>query len=267
MSRPQNYFKELSAVPVHYARPPIAPYATRGKPYRFYTTKPFEGKLTACFDELWTVCPLGKAEVITSAGAYVDKPGYHSKGRGFDLDAIFWKQRDFVTLDYPSDPVFYLGIEAIIRRHFGTVLNYLYNRAHRDHFHIDDGTPVKFSSQSTSRVLFIQAALTYIHDIPVIIDGVYGQQTSTAIKDILARIGSSGKIETIATWKKFLLNSAEIAFKSVEKELTPLDLLQNVYTTLENEVGDTEQRKRIEVAMNAFSNHQDTQKWLEVYVE
>lgn len=267
MSRPQNYFKKLAAVPVHYARPPIAPYATRGKSYRFYTTEPFELKLTRCFEELWNVCPLGKAEVITSAGAYVNKSGYHGKGRAFDLDAIFWKQRDFVTLNYPSDSVFYLGIEAIIRRHFGTVLNFLYNKAHRDHFHIDDGTAIKFSSQSTSRVLFLQAALTHIHDIPVLIDGLYGPQTISATKDALKAIDSSGKIENTSTWKKFLLSTAEVAFKSLEKELTPPELLQHIHTTLENEIGDTEQRKRVEVAVNAFTNHEDTQTWLSAYTD
>ena len=53
MSRPQNYFRELAGVPVHYARPPIAPYASRGKSYRFYVLENVENELNACFEELW----------------------------------------------------------------------------------------------------------------------------------------------------------------------------------------------------------------------
>ena len=70
------------------------------------------------FIELWRVCPLGRAEVVTSAGAYVNKPGSHGQGRGFDLDAIFWADKNFITLHYPQDRRFYLGVEAILRKHF-----------------------------------------------------------------------------------------------------------------------------------------------------
>lgn len=265
MTRPQNYFTELSGTAVHYARAPVAPYATRGKSYRFYVIESFEQSLVACFKELWKVCPFGQADVLTSAGAYVNKSGYHGLGRGFDLDAIFWPERDFVTLNYPSDPVFYLGVEAILRRHFGTVLNYLYNRAHRDHFHIDNGTSVKFTSSSTSRVYFLQAALTHVLDIPVLIDGKYGSQTSGATNKALKNIGSTGKLESANTWKALLLSIAETAFNKVEQEMSPPYFLRQLYNTIEHELDDTEQRKKIETALNVFVNHDDVETLLGKY--
>lgn len=267
MARPQNYFTELSGVPVHYARPPLAPYATRGKPYRFHVIESFEQELEAFFGELWEVCPLGQAEMITSAGAYVNKSGYHGRGRGFDIDAIFWPERDFVTLDYPSDPVFYLGVEAILRKHFGTVLGFIYNRAHQDHFHIDNGTSVKFTTSSTSRVLFVQAALTHVLDISVSIDGQYGSQTSAAIKKALKNMGSTGELGNKSTWKKFLNHIAERAFKQVEKELSPPYLLRKLYDSIENELGETGHRKKIETALNVFVGHEEVQALLDQYDE
>lgn len=262
MSRPQNYFSELADVPVHYARPPVAPYATRGRSYRFYSVQDFENDLNGCFEELWQACPLGQAEVITSAGTYVNKTGFHSLGRAIDIDAIFWPERDFVTLDYSSDPVFYLGVEAILRRHFGTVLNYLYNEAHHDHFHVDNGSSVKFSPSSRSRVLFLQAALTHVFDMPLLIDGIYGDDTTEAAQGALNQIGSSEDIENVNAWKMLLSSIAEKAFAQSSPVLTPPVLLQNLYQTINDELAETPSRKRIETALNAFADHEQTQEWL-----
>ena len=111
MARPDNYFESLAGVPVNYDRfkNTVYRYGKRGKPGRkYYCTNEFEAKLQSCFEEIWQVCPYGKAEVITTAGAWVDKAGMHGKGRGFDLDGLFWKEFDFVTLDYPLMKKFYL---------------------------------------------------------------------------------------------------------------------------------------------------------------
>lgn len=267
MSRPDNFFTEIAGVSTHYARPPVAPYGTLGKPYTFYSTLEFEQKLTPCFEELWETCPLGAAEIVTSAGTWVDKPGFHGFGQAIDVDGIFWTKRDFVTLDYPSDPVFYLGVEAIFRKHFGTVLNYLYNIDHRDHLHIDDGTEVAFYSYSRSRVLFLQAALTHVFDIPVYIDGIYGNQTETAAKEALERIRSSGNIKNKRTWKMLLSNIAKEAFKHTITELSPPELMRHLYQIIELELAGTDSRKRIETALNAFANHAETQKWLNSFAQ
>ncbi len=262
MPRPQNFFTELGGVSVHYARPPIAPYGSRGKPYNFHVTPEFEEKLVACFEELWEACPFGRAEVVTSAGAYVDKPGYHGQGRAVDIDAIFWVQHDFVTLNYNADGVLYLGIEAVVRKHFGTVLNYLYNASHRDHLHVDDGTEVDFHTSSRSRVLFLQAALTHVFELPVMIDGIYGNQTAGAVAEALRRVGSTGNIENRQTWKKLLSGIAETAFGRTAEERGPPELLRHLYRVIETELSDNPSRKRVETALNAFANHEETQQWL-----
>jgi hypothetical protein len=267
MSRPTNSFTSLAGVPVHYARNPVAPYGTRGRPHTFYVTGEVERKLEACFSELWEVCPHGQAEVITSAGTYVNRSGYHGLGRALDLDAIFWSDKDFITLSFPTDQRFYLGVEAIIRKHFGTVLNHLYNNAHRDHLHLDDSTEVGFVRSSRARVLFLQAALTYVFNISVIIDGVYGPQTSGAITRTLSIIGVSGSIEDRAVWLAFLSHVAETAFSSEDSasnvDDSPLTLLRKVHEVIDHELKDDSSRKTVESALNVFSDHEATREWLE----
>ena len=199
-----THFSSLAGVPVNYAREPVARYGTRGRPHSFNCTLQFFRKLEACFDELFGVTPLGLGDTITSAGAFVEKPGFHGLGRAFDLDAIFWPDRDFVTLRFPTDQKFYLGVEAVLRKHFGTVLNFLYNSDHHDHLHVDDGSDVGFVTSSKSRVLFVQAALTHVFAVPVGIDGVYGPETERCVQTALVRLGLRGNISTLAVWLEFL---------------------------------------------------------------
>ena len=158
----------------------------------------FYGKLSACFAELWTVA--GTADVITSAGAYHEKPGFHGKGRAFDLDALFWPGRTLVTRDDHND--LYLGVEAVIRRHFGTVLDYLYNAAHRDHYHFDDGSRVGFRSSSRSMVLYAQAALNAFEGAGLAIDGIWGPLTRGALKR------SEPDVANPESWRGLLLRWA-----------------------------------------------------------
>ena len=219
MSRPtDNSFVTIAGVSTNYARLPVANYGTRGRNYRFYATAEFERKLDRCFFELWDVCPYGKAEVITSAGAWVGKSSYHGRARAFDLDGIFWTNRTFVTLQdgyNNGDRPFYFGVEAILRRHFGTVLDYLYNAPHRDHFHIDDGSSVGFNSSFRSTVSFLQGTLVYVFGISVGasgIDGLWGRNTRAALNQALSRLGITGSISNQAVWLQFLSGVARTAF-------------------------------------------------------
>jgi hypothetical protein len=195
-------WRELAGVPVHYDRDSAADYGTRGRPATFRSGPGFYRKVTAAFSELWTFT--GRAEVITSAGAHVAKPGMHGQGRAFDLDGLFWADRDFVTRrdGYQGrNLALYYGVEAVLRRHFGTVLDHNFNQAHADHFHLDDGTGVGFRAGSRSLVLFVQAALNAFYAAGLRIDGAYGPRTRAALE-------SHAGATTPAAWLAFL---AEIA--------------------------------------------------------
>lgn len=208
-------FNTIANVPVHYDRYHADSgfgYGTRGKPFRPQASATFIRTLDQCFGELFQICPFGIAEVITSAGAFVDKPGFHGLGRAFDLDGIFWPDQDLVAIEYPSKPFLYLAIESILRRHFGTVLAYNYNADHRDHFHLDNGSAVRFDRMSKSRVEYLQAAMTFVHGDAVEVDGVWGPSTDKALRRTLNDLGLSGGLSSKTTWLKFLEDTSKLAF-------------------------------------------------------
>lgn len=220
MARPNNFFKTLNGVPVHYDRLPLAAYGSRGVPYDFYATRDFENKLDAFFAELEAVCPLGRPEVITSGGAWVDKPLYHGSGEAFDLDGIHWADKRFVTREFPNDRRFYVGVEALLRKHFPTVLNYYFNQAHEDHFHIDLGGQLAFN-RVRNKVLFLQSALTHVMEMPVAIDGGWGTETAGATANALAKLNISGQLENLDTWRQFLAAISARAFGETISETVP----------------------------------------------
>lgn len=209
-------FTHLAGVPLHYDRYDASSgfgYGTRGKPFKPRAERAFVDRLEACFIDVFAQSPFGAGEVITSAGAYVNKPGHHGTGQAFDLDGIFWGQHHLVALQYPQKPHLYLAIEAIVRQHFGTVLNFNYNAAHQDHLHIDAGTPVGFQKLSKSRVEFLQAALFYVHGYQVGVDGVWGPDTAGVVPTALSELGIGGAITTRATWLAFLAATAQRGFQ------------------------------------------------------
>lgn len=191
MPQPKNSFKTLGGyVPVHYDRLPESGLGTRGVPRTWYCTKDFENKMDNCFVELWEKCPLGRADIICTAGAWVDKGGMHGRGQAFDLDAIFWGDRLVLAKNYPNDKVAYLGIESVLRRHFGTVLNYKYDRAHEDHWHFDDGASVGFRTKR-SVVLYLQMTLNEVFKVSprLEVDGGYGNKTRDGVRQALKDCG------------------------------------------------------------------------------
>jgi len=210
-------------------------------------------RLEAAFGDLWELCPLGQAEVIVSAGAYVDKPGWHGRGLAFDLDSIFWPGRAFVTRSFPTDPLFYLAVEAVLRRHWGTVLAFNYNAAHRDHFHVQHGREVGLVHSLRSDVLFIQGAASYVLDIPVTIDGVWGPETRGALAEAQQLLGVTDDLGDVETWKSFLKAVAGRGFGTLQAD-TPRDRLVALHRVIATELGETEERKRIEAAVTAFTD-------------
>lgn len=211
-------FSKISDVPIYYARQPVAPYGTKGKgPRSVRLDEAFHDQLEVCLHEVWEKCPWGAPEALVSGGCYVEKAGRHGEGRAIDIDAIWWggaqPQRPLVTkTSAVKDPVLYLGVEAILRKHLGMVLNFWYNHAHEDHWHCDNGTPLGFRSGSRSQALFIQAALTYVHGHKVDIDGIIGKGTRGALSGVQ---GAAYCDDISKTWVNFLELTAASAFSQV----------------------------------------------------
>lgn len=211
-------FTELAGIPIHYDRYDPSSgygYGTRGKPFKPRATAKMIATLQSCFADILDQSPFGSGEVITSAGAFVDKPGHHGLGQAFDLDGVFWNQYQFISIEYPSAPHLYLAIESIIRQHFGTVLNYNYNAAHQDHLHMDLGSSVGFQRMSKSRVEYLQASLFYVHGYQVGVDGVWGPSTEKTTKIALKELDIGNNIGAGTTWREYLKATASQAFKMI----------------------------------------------------
>jgi hypothetical protein len=225
-------FEKIAGVQVNYDRDTTRDYGTRGRAGSWAADLQFHNNLEICFQDLWRLCPLGQPEIITTAGTFVSgNPGLHGLGRAFDLDGIFWKDRTFVTLNdgfRNGDRKLYFGINAVLRKHFGVVLNYLYNADHRDHFHIDDSRSANFSTDSQSTVYFLQGALVHVMGISVSpsastidladIDGNWGNDTKRGVSRALSEFGIDGSINNRAVWIALLDAIASRAFGSTSPD-------------------------------------------------
>jgi hypothetical protein len=263
MSATEKSFSTLSRVPIHYAREPIAPYGTIGQQMIFFCTHSFHAKLEGFVQDLIDSCPLGQPVAIVTAGVYVDKPNSkHQLGRAFDLDSIFWSDRVFVAKNYPSDKAYYLGIEAIIRKHFGTVLQYKYDRRHEDHFHFDDGTQPDFNTSWRSYTYFAQTSLNVIFGESLDEDGVWGPKTAEALNRVLTAANINMPITTKVNWQAYLTLCSREAFSLTVPPLNPRTLLTAVYETINNANIDPQEAKRIETSLTAFAMHDETKEFL-----
>lgn len=198
-------FNNIDGVPIHYARAPVANYGTKGKgPRNVRLDKTFFNQLQKCLAEIWGLSPWGAPEVLVSGGCYVEKAGTHGLGRAIDIDAIWWKGKPgMITKKAPDDALRYLAVESILHKHFGIVLDFWYNGAHEDHWHVDNGREKGYRSSSRAQALFIQAALTYVYELDIgDIDGVVGKKTTAALK----------KVRSLAEWDLFLVETATMAF-------------------------------------------------------
>lgn len=154
-----------------------------------------------------------KIKSILSGGVSRSGMGssFHHKNRAFDLDAFLFEDgSNWVATSFPQRPQLYLGIEAVLRRTFGTVLSYDYNRAHEDHFHFDNGTGVGFKQAAKSHVIFVQNVIALVYGSRIGRDGLWGGETDGALKALRERLGV-GPISTASNWKSFLDKVADDA--------------------------------------------------------
>ena len=250
---------QINGIPLHYARLTNHPYGTRGEQRNFSIDESFLPVLENALQEVFTHCPLGVPEVITTAGIFVDKPGQHGHGKAFDLDAIFWRNETLVTANFIHQKELYLGIESFLRKHFGIVLNYYYPN-HKDHWHVDTSVPVDYNETSKSETLYLQLVLKYIYNEEILVDGVWGRQTSGVVTEVFGKLGIDTPITTKTNYLKFLDLTGKIAFKLFEENTSPKHLLHNLTEVIE----DLPQQNRIAVreALNSFLDHGETAQWL-----
>lgn len=124
-----------------------------------------------------------QVDTILTGGLFVDKGGQHAKGIAIDVDGIIVGGKNFMALSAPDNWQRYLALEATLRQVFGQVLNYDYNKAHRDHWHCDLSQGNGFRKHSRAQTLFMQRALNTFWDAGLRLDGEYGPLTSACFAE------------------------------------------------------------------------------------
>lgn len=219
MSATERAYRTIGGVPLRYVR--TSPTLTR---YYARSTSGFEDKLDAFSRELAQAAPSGYGQLryIATAGAYVNKPGYHGKGRAFDLDIVRWARatsspyRGHHAARWQRARRRYIGVDALARRHFKYVLDGWYNAAHRDHLHLDDGGgALVFNTGYRSDAVFIQSAANLMMNAGLAVDGAYGPLTDAAFREMKNRLDVPHRVSFDArVYRRFLWRLATRALRN-----------------------------------------------------
>jgi hypothetical protein len=208
---------ELDGVPLFYARgvPP--------RPQSFPIAPGFRDVLVGTVKSVRARAPqaFGPLVSITSAGAFVNKPGAHGKGRAFDHDAWTFKNVDIRPLrkDHAAASRAlrqrYWALAAIIRSRSAFVLHGEYNAAHQDHIHQDEIAAARaFTTGSEASVKLAQAICKHIYgDAALAIDGAFGPKSKASVHKAMTKVGLPGDVFDNAQWERFLLSSGRLGFE------------------------------------------------------
>jgi Extensin-like protein C-terminus len=193
----EKAFSDVDGVPTYYIR------GGSHDPATFYCTFGFFDSLVAWmqrFKQFSAEAGYAEVAILTSAGAYVDKPGAHGEGVAIDVDRIDWADgtissmidQDWASGDRQLHKRYY-GVDASLRIFFRWGLDRTYNAAHHDHFHMDFyGLPVQLSTGSSSDVGWVQAACNEFMDAGLVEDQVWGPLTQAAFDESKSRLGITG---------------------------------------------------------------------------
>jgi hypothetical protein len=208
---------ELDGVPLFYAR------AGAPRPQRFAIESGFRDVLVATVKSVRFRAPqpFGALVSITSAGAFVNKPGAHGLGRAFDHDAWTFENVDIRPLRQDHAAASrarrqrYWALAAIIRSRSAFVLHGEYDSAHRDHIHQDNVAPTRtFTTGSEATVKLAQAICKHIYgNTNLAIDGDFGPLSRAAVRRAMISVDIAGDVFDNAQWHVFLLRSGRLGFE------------------------------------------------------
>jgi hypothetical protein len=207
----------LDGVPLFYAR------AGTPRPQSFPVETAFRDVLVATVKSVRFRAPqdFGALVSITSAGAFVNKPGAHGQGRAFDHDAWTFENVDIRPLrrDHAAASRAlrqrYWALAAIIRSRSAFVLHGEYDAPHQDHIHQDNVALTRaFTTGSRAAVTLAQAICKHIYgNANLVIDGIFGPVSRAAVRDAMVSVDLPGDIFDNSQWYLFLLRSGRLGFE------------------------------------------------------
>lgn len=162
----------------------------------------------------------------TSPGRGEGCGSWHQAGRAFDLAAVRladgreisarhdrWRDQRGTALREAQRG--YWRLAAELHRRFAHVLTYLYDDAHDNHLHVDNGRSgsglSRFRTASRVQVQAVQAMATHLWDEPVATTGRWDADTRRAVRRVLDRADVGPGLTDPAGWHGFLTASARRA--------------------------------------------------------
>lgn len=196
---------------------------------RFFFETGFLGQLEAWLTSYRDTATVDVDQVWTY-GSWIDGSGecdsWHHTGRAFDVARIRLARgsgsgpRTFVSCRYDqwgeqtgdelaASMRAYWSLAASLHLHFASVLTYLYDAAHANHIHADNGQSgtalSRFRTGSRVQVQAVQAICTYVWATPVELSGRWDSATDRAARTVLERIGTGGGVDDDTEhWHAFL---------------------------------------------------------------
>jgi hypothetical protein len=208
---------QLDAVPLFFAR------GVPARPQSFSIEPGFRDVLVQTIRSVRARTPASFGDLvrITTAGAFVDKPGMHGLGRAFDHDAWTFEHVDIRPIRHDhvaasrAQRQRYWALAAIMRSHSAFVLHGHFNADHEDHIHQDNGGSRPFTTSSPATVKLVQAVCNHIYsESPALdIDGGFGELSAGAVRRAMIKAGLAGDVFDPAQWRRFLRRSGRLGFR------------------------------------------------------
>lgn len=204
-------------------------YEVTGAPGTFPMEAAFAARLDASLRSHWEATGWGVPAQLRTYGTWrqtsdgEDASSWHHAGRGFDLAAVRGGDGgELVSCRYDlwgggpdqdRQAREYWRMAATLHRDFAFVLTYLYDGAHHNHIHVDNGLsgdgPGVFRPGSRLQVHAVQAMCTHVWGLDVPVTGRWDTPTWDATTRVLDRIGAGGRLTSgQSRWQSFLSATA-----------------------------------------------------------
>ncbi len=196
-------------------------YAVTGREMSFRVEPAFADQFAAWVAD-WNALTGTTTTALGTYGAWLGDDAcdsWHHSGRAFDIAAVIGDSREVASCRYDlwgADPAegrlpAYWALAASLHAHFAYVLTYLYNDAHANHIHVDNGVsgPDRSTFTGRSRVQnhAVQAICTHVWSVPTPVTGGWDRATRASVRMVLGRLDARGSLTTAEVWQEFLRGS------------------------------------------------------------
>lgn len=203
-------------------------YEITGRAVAFSMEPGFARRLDACLRSHWAAQGWETPARLTSYGTWIAADGqtdsWHHAGRAFDVGRVVAADgSELVSCRYDvwgarsgaakrAAERAYWQLAASLHRDFAYVLTYLFDDAHHNHIHVDDGRSgagrSSFSRGMRLQVRAVQAMCGHVWDRDVPITGSWDAATRDATGEILREAGIGGRLVGDEQWHAFLTATA-----------------------------------------------------------